>query len=211
VASLHQWLSFTLIALFVTLTPGPAVILALSNSLALGPVRAMISSLGNALGLVIVASATITGLGALLMASATAFIALKIAGAGYLIYLGIKQWRAKSSALGIERGVPQSVPAVRLFLRGLSVALTNPKAILFFIAFLPQFIEPGAWHATQAAVLIATFAGCSVAAHIFYVLLAQRLKRYLSSTPRQQAMNRLFGASFIGLGLSLFTLKNRTA
>ncbi|EKG41703.1 LysE family translocator [Pseudomonas syringae] len=209
--SLQQWLSFAMIALFVTLTPGTAVIMALSNSITHGPARAMVGSLGNALGLIVVATAVTAGLGAVLVASASAFLVLKIAGAGYLVYLGIKQWRSARSAFDALANVPKAVSTGSLFIKGISVALTNPKAILFFIAFLPQFIQPGTFQVEQTGVLIVTFAGCSVVAHVFYVLLAQTLKRHLNSARRRQNVNRVFGASFIGLGLSLFTLKGRAA
>lgn len=208
--SIHHWLGFIAIALFVTLTPGPAVILALSNSLTYGPIRAMIGSLGNATGLVAVAITTTAGLGAILITSATAFLVLKLAGAGYLIYLGLKQWHSQGTAFDDVAQGPKGASAGKLFLKGVSVAITNPKAILFFIAFLPQFIQPGISHIGQAGVLIATFAGCSVVAHVFYVVLAQTLKPVLTGVSRRKSVNRVFGASFIALGVSLFTLKGRS-
>ncbi|RMS10786.1 Lysine exporter protein LysE/YggA [Pseudomonas coronafaciens pv. coronafaciens] len=209
--SIHQWLSFAMIAMLVTLTPGPAVVMALSNSMSHGPARAMIGSLGNVLGLIIVATLVTAGLGAVLVASATAFLVLKVAGAGYLVYLGIKQWRSARSAFDELATVPNAVSAGSLFAKGISVALTNPKTILFFIAFLPQFIQPGNMQMEQTGVLILTFAGCSMVAHAFYALLALRLKRHLNSARRRKYVNRVFGASFIGLGLSLFTLKGKAA
>ncbi|EPN21875.1 lysine exporter protein LysE/YggA, partial [Pseudomonas syringae pv. actinidiae ICMP 19070] len=104
--SLQHWLSFAMIALVVTLTPGPAVVMALSNSMSHGPARAMIGSLGNALGLMVVATAVTAGLGAVLVASASAFLVLKLAGAGYLIFLGIKQWRNARSAFDALEAAP---------------------------------------------------------------------------------------------------------
>lgn len=210
--SINDWLSFTFIAMLVTLTPGPAVIMALSNSISHGPWRAMIGSLGNALGLLIIASATSAGLGALLIASATAFLVLKVAGASYLIYLGVKQWRSRNHAFdNVKASTSESLSGWRLFTKGFSVAITNPKAILFFAAFLPQFIKGGDSSMTHLAVLITTFAGCAIAAHLFYALLAQTLKGYLSSPARAKALNRLFGASFMGLGISLLTIRGKVA
>jgi len=209
--SLNDWLSFTFIAMLVTLTPGPAVIMALSNSISHGPWRAMIGSLGNALGLLVIASATSAGLGALLIASATAFLVLKIAGASYLIYLGIKQWRSRNRAFDNVQATSENLSGWKLFTKGFSVAITNPKAILFFAAFLPQFIQGGNSSMTYLSVLIFTFAGCAIAAHLFYALLAQTLKGYLSSPARAKALNRLFGASFMGLGVSLLTLRGKVA
>ena len=91
-----NWLVFCGVALLVTFTPGPAVLLAISNSIAIGPRRAMICSLGNALGLFVVSAAAMAGMGVVLATSATAFMALKLAGAGYLIYLGFRQWRSRT-------------------------------------------------------------------------------------------------------------------
>ncbi|MEB0205160.1 LysE family translocator [Pseudomonas sp. CCC3.1] len=210
--SINDWLSFTFIALIVTLTPGPAVIMSLSNSVSHGPWRAMIGSLGNAIGLLIIASATSAGLGALLIASATAFLVLKVAGASYLIYLGVKQWRSRNHAFDNVRSAPAvDVSAWKLFSKGFSVAITNPKAILFFAAFLPQFIQGGNSSLSYLTVLIFTFAGCSIVAHLFYALLAQTLKGYLSSPARAKALNRLFGVSFMGLGVSLLTIRGKVA
>ena len=210
--SINDWLSFTFIALLVTLTPGPAVIMSLSNSVSHGPWRAMIGSLGNAIGLLIIASATSAGLGALLIASATAFLVLKVAGASYLIYLGVKQWRSRNRAFdNVQAASCESLSAWKLFSKGFSVAITNPKAILFFAAFLPQFIQGGDSSMTYLAVLIFTFAGCSIVAHLFYALLAQTLKGYLSSPGRAKVLNRLFGVSFIGLGVSLLTIRGKVA
>jgi len=90
---LSNWLLFCGVALVVTFTPGPGVLLAISNSLAVGPRRAMVSSLGNAAGLIVISCVAMAGMGVVLAASALAFIALKVTGAAYLIYLGIKQWR----------------------------------------------------------------------------------------------------------------------
>ena len=210
--SLNDWLSFTFIAMLVTLTPGPAVIMALSNSISHGPWRAMIGSLGNAIGLLLIASATSAGLGALLIASATAFLVLKVAGASYLIYLGIKQWRSRNRAFdNVQANSSENLSGWKLFTKGFSVAITNPKAILFFAAFLPQFIQGGDSSLSYLAVLIITFAGCSIVAHLFYALLAQTLKGYLATPARAKALNRLFGASFMGLGISLLTIRGKVA
>ena len=96
-------------------------------------------------------------------------------------------------------------------LNGATVALTNPKAILFFAAFLPQFIRPGSDSNAQLSILVLTFAACSIASHAFYVALAQVLRRKLASPNRARLMNRLFGASFVALGASLFTVQAKVA
>jgi threonine/homoserine/homoserine lactone efflux protein len=210
-----NWLIFCGVTLLVAFTPGPAVLLAVSNSIAVGPRRAMISSLGNALGLFMVSAAAMAGLGVVLTTSAHAFMALKLAGAAYLIYLGVRQWRSRASvfsdlAAPAASGVAPKA-AWRLFGHGLTVALTNPKSILFFSALFPQFLTPDAPVFQQFAVLTATFAAVSVVSHAFYVLLARALKKQLGDPRRSRLFNRVSGCAFVLLGLSLLRLRSKTA
>ncbi|MDD2004104.1 LysE family translocator [Pseudomonas putida] len=205
--ALHDWLAFTLVAMVVCLTPGPGIVMTLSNSVAYGPWRAMIGSVGNALGLLFVSTTTSAGLGALLQASSTAFLVLKVLGASYLVFLGVKQWRSRTSAFDkVTTHAPSTASAIKLITNGVTVAVTNPKAILFFAAFLPQFIKESGSQ-SQLAILVLTFAVCSVMAHFAYVMFAQALKKQLCMPGRARFMNRIFGLSFIGLGASLFTLR----
>jgi len=210
--SLHEWFGFVVVAMLVTLTPGPGVIMALSNSVAYGPRRAMLGSIGNAFGLLAISAATSAGLGVVLQASATALLLLKVLGASYLIYLGVKQWRSRTSAFDkLDQPAGRASTNNRLMLNGVTVALTNPKAILFFAAFLPQFIRPGSDSTAQLGILVLTFAACSIVSHALYVTLAQVLRRKLASPNRARLMNRLFGASFVALGASLFTVQAKVA
>lgn len=208
-----DWLTFVTVSLFVTFTPGPAVLLAVSNSIGEGPGRAMISSLGNAFGLLLVSLATTVGLGVVLQTSATAFLALKLLGAGYLVYLGIRQWRSGGAMFAEASGAQAraGVPVWKLFGNGLTVALTNPKAILFFTALFPQFMKVGDGAAQQFAVLTVTFAACAVFAHAVYVLLARSVKGRLADPRRARVLNRVFGGSFVVLGVSLLGLRSKAA
>jgi threonine/homoserine/homoserine lactone efflux protein len=211
--ALSDWFAFLFVSLFVTFTPGPAVLLAVSNSLSVGPARAMISSLGNAVGLLLVSTAATAGLGVVLQTSATAFLVLKLLGAGYLVYLGIRQWRSGGAMFAEPSGAQAraSTPAWRLFGNGLTVALTNPKAILFFTALFPQFMHAGAGAAQQFVMLTVTFAGCAVFAHAVYVLLARGVKGRLAEPRRARLLNRVFGGSFVVLGVSLLGLRSKAA
>lgn len=210
--SLHDWFGFVAVALLVTLTPGPGVIMALSNSVAYGPRRAMLGSVGNALGLLMISTATSAGLGVLLQTSASAFLLLKVFGASYLIYLGVKQWQSRTSAFDrLDQPARRAITNNRLVFNGTLVALTNPKAILFFAAFLPQFIHSGSDSHIQLGVLVLTFAACSMLSHAFYVTLAQVLRRKLAAPNHARLLNRLFGASFVTLGASLFTVQAKVA
>ena len=211
--ALSDWLAFLFVSLFVTFTPGPAVLLAVSNSLSVGPARAMISSLGNAVGLLLVSTAATAGLGVVLQTSATAFLVLKLLGAGYLVYLGIRQWRSGGAMFAEPSGAQARAGAStwKLFGNGLTVALTNPKAILFFTALFPQFMHAGAGAAQQFVMLTVTFAGCAVFAHAVYVLLARSVKGRLAEPRRARLLNRVFGGSFVVLGVSLLGLRSKAA
>ncbi len=208
---LSNWLVFCSVALLTTFSPGPAVLLAISNSVACGPRRALTCSLGNALGLFIVSGITMAGMGVVLATSASAFTFLKIAGAAYLIYLGIKQWRRQASSFTTANTPSATNAGWRLFGQGISVALTNPKAILFFSALFPQFLVPEAPLTGQFLVLTSTFSACALISHTFYVLLAHQLRHQFSSPWRVRAFNRVSGGLFVLLGLGLLQLRNKVA
>jgi homoserine/homoserine lactone efflux protein len=215
VVDVTAWLGFVSVALFVTFTPGPAVLMAISNSLSVGPRRAMVGSLGNAIGLLAVSAATTAGLGVLLSTSAQAFLVVKLLGACYLIWLGIKQWRQGERMASIADGEAAAAETAglsrrALFLRGILVALTNPKAILFFTALFPQFMNHPETAMRDFVVLTVTFSLCAVLAHGFYVVLARALRRGLASPRRVKVMNRSFGACFVALGVSLLGWRGRT-
>lgn len=211
---LSNWLLFCSVALLVTFSPGPAVLLAISNAIAVGPRRAMISSMGNGFGLFIISGVAMAGMGVVLATSATAFMLLKLAGALYLVYLGIKQWRSKTSIVAdapVALGAANPNSFWKLFRQGLTVALTNPKAILFFSALFPQFITPGEPVGIQFAVLTASFVACAMLAHLFYANLARLLKTQLATPGRAKLFNRISGGAFVLLGLSLLRLRAKTA
>ena len=211
---LSNWLIFCSVALLVTFTPGPAVLMAISNSVSVGPRRAMISSLGNAAGLFLVSAVAMAGMGVVLATSAVAFTALKLGGAAYLVYLGIRQWRSKVnlfSEMASTQAPARAGADWRLFGHGMTVALTNPKGILFFSALFPQFLTREAPVLTQFFVLTGTFACCAVLAHAVYVLLGRALKQQFASASRVRLFNRISGGLFVALGFSLLSLRNKAA
>ena len=211
---LSNWLLFCSVALLITFSPGPAVLLAISNAIAVGPRRAMISSMGNGFGLFIISGVAMAGMGVVLATSATAFMLLKLAGALYLVYLGIKQWRSKTSIVAdapVALGAANPNSFWKLFRQGLTVALTNPKAILFFSALFPQFITPGEPVAIQFTVLTTSFVACAMLAHLFYANLARLLKTQLATPGRARLFNRITGGAFVLLGLSLLRLRSKAA
>jgi homoserine/homoserine lactone efflux protein len=209
--NISNWLLFCSVALLATFSPGPAVLLAISNSVAKGPRRALICSLGNALGLFVVSGVAMAGMGVVLATSASAFTVLKVAGAGYLIYLGIKQWRNHASAFSAVNTSPGQTSEWRLFGQGVALALTNPKSILFFTALLPQFLVQDAPLLEQFVVLTTTFSVCALLSHTFYALLAHTLRKQFANSGRVRVFNRISGGIFVFLGLGLLRLQNKSS
>lgn len=208
---LSTWLLFVGVAFITTFSPGPAVLLAISNSLHFGLRTTVYSTLGNELGLLVIASIAILGLGAVLSASTTFFFILKIVGAGYLIYLGVRQWHSKSKLFSqvADKNSQEAQSDMLSFSQGFLVATTNPKAILFFTALLPQFISVDKPLVLQFSLLIATFSFSSTCALIGYGLLADHSKQWFSTEKRMSLFNRIFGGLFVALGLGLLQLNHK--
>lgn len=211
--SLSTWLVFLAASLITTFSPGPAILLAISNSVAFGARKALLSSVGNATGIFLVSSAAMAGLGVVLNTSAFLFGAFKVAGAAYLIYLGIRQWSSKSNIFDkqVQPTLTSQQGPAKFFRQGMLVAVTNPKSILFFTALFPQFIKPEDSVSEQFFLLTLTFALCAVASHCFYVLLASRMKGWFSSRRRVKLFNRVSGGAFVVLGLGVFRLKSNAS
>lgn len=207
---LSNWLLFCGVALLVTFTPGPGVLLAVSNSVTVGPRRTVFSSLGAAVGLCALSGAAMVGMGTVLAVSSTAFTVLKVVGALYLVYLGIKQWRSSGHARALVTNPHASAIAPwRLFAQGLGVALTNPKAILFFSALFPQFLKPGESIVIQSLLLTTTFVVCAMLSHVFYVLVAQVLKDRVADPARARLCTRISAGAFVVLGLGLLRVQSK--
>ncbi|HFC91354.1 MAG TPA: LysE family translocator [Leucothrix mucor] len=208
---LSTWLFFISIALVTTFSPGPAVLLAVTNSLNYGLRATFYSTLGNEVGLLVIASLAVLGLGAVLTTSTTLFLIIKTIGAVYLIYLGIRQWRSNNKLFSAD--TPQSHTQTQSnglsFLQGFLVATTNPKAILFFTALFPQFITLDKPLALQCSILIATFTFLSAIALMSYGFLAHRSKQWFSKRNFTSLFNRVFGGLFIAMGIGLLQLNHK--
>jgi threonine/homoserine/homoserine lactone efflux protein len=202
------WLIYVAVALAAILCPGPAVFLAISNSVAFGWRRVTFSSLGNILGLLVISSLAMAGLGAVLKTSATVFTAVKLVGAGYLIYLGLRQLRSRASVFTRpDDGFRGERSNRQIFLQGLLIALTNPKAILFFTALFPQFLRSEEALAPQFLILTSTFMGLSFLALMMYGCLAHAARSWFADENRSTWFNRCTGSLFLLLGIGLLRLR----
>lgn len=210
--NLSNWFLYLTVVVLTSLTPGPAVLLAISNAISLGIRAAVYSSLGNILGLLLLSAAAMAGVGAVFKASALIFAVLKTLGAAYLIYLGIRQWRSTSNVFTSESTarLQQTSSPSKLINQGMLLALTNPKAILFFVALFPQFIIATQPLMSQFFALTGTLMMASFAVLTGYAALANSAKSWLSISWRAKAFNRVCGSIFVLLGLGMLRLKNET-
>jgi threonine/homoserine/homoserine lactone efflux protein len=200
---------FLLASLVLAVTPGPGVIYLVSRTLAGGRRAGLVSIGGVALGNFANAALASFGLAALLSVSARAFTVVKLAGAAYLLFLGIRELRRERDAFG-ERPRPP-VAGKRVFRDGFLVALLNPKTALFFGAFLPQFVDPARSPLAQSLALGAAFVAIAVCTDTLYVLAADRLGPRIARVGLQPSMSRFAGFSFIALGLVVACSDSRSA
>ena len=197
------WLLFVVASLVLIVTPGQDMILVMSRSIAQGSAAGVATAAGVSVGLVGHTILATLGLGAILRTSEWLFLALKLAGAAYLGYLGIQLLRSKNHELAVSAGAPHSL--WRLFLDGALSNVSNPKIAVFYFAFLPQFVLPGAAHPTLSVfVLGLVFAGLTFLVKGPVGLGAGLLSGWLRSRPKVLAwLYRTSGAVLIGLGLKL--------
>jgi threonine/homoserine/homoserine lactone efflux protein len=199
--ALDLYLTFVLATTVLILIPGPNVTLLVATSLAYGPRRALITLAGTsgaiALHLVVVA----LGMTTLIVVLATWFEWLRWLGVGYLVYLGIQQWRAAPVAL--DDLEDDRVRSQTLFWQGVLVSATNPKTLLFYAAFFPQFVDPSGPPGPQLALLCATFLGIATVLDGAYAILAGQLRPWLRDRRRARLRNRLTGSCLIGAALGL--------
>jgi threonine/homoserine/homoserine lactone efflux protein len=200
-----DYLAFMLIALLATATPGPAVLLAVTNAVTLGMRRTLIAILGNVAGILLLAALSSIGLGALIHTSETVFLLVKWIGGLYLIYLGVRLWRSGLGRFPAEGVAVASRTPAKLFFQAFTVAVSNPKAIAFCTALFPQFVEPTAAMLPQFALLAGTFGLLSFTFLCSYALLASRSSGWLQNTGWSVRLNRITGGLFIGLGSLLIT------
>lgn len=195
-------LAFVGASLVLALTPGPAVVYIVARTVAQGRACGRASVMGVALGNLANAVGAALGLAALFTISSAAFTAVKWAGAAYLVYLGVRLWRAAPPALDTAAAQAPVQPLRRVFRDGFIVALLNPKTSLFFAAFLPQFMDSRGSALVQTLSLAGIFIAIAACTDLLYVLTAGLMARRLNRAARQALWgHRIAGTSFIALGL----------
>ena len=198
--TLHTWVVYFAAALGLALTPGPNSLLVLTHGALHGAGRTAATIAGGALGFLALIGLSMFGIGALLAASAHALMLLKVVGGAYLVWLGIQLWRAPPIHVG-DLSAPPVVSALALSRQGLCTAVSNPKALLFYGAFLPQLIDPHLDLKTQFVAMAAMFVSVEIVVEAVLALLAQRVRGLLRRAGR--AFNRLCGGVFVAMGAAL--------
>lgn len=204
--SLETWIAFVAASAVLLLIPGPTILLVISYALGHGRRVALPVAAGVALGDFTAMTLSMLGLGALLATSAVLFTALKWVGAAYLVWLGLKLWRAAGAPATVE--AKGTGTAARMLVHAWLVTALNPKSITFFVAFLPQFLDTAAPLLPQMIVFEATFLVLAAANAFGYALAASRARRACAS-PRVLAwINRLGGSLLIGAGIATVSWRN---
>lgn len=201
--TLHTWLAFIGASIIILLIPGPTILLVIGDSLANRGRSAWSTVAGVAAGDTTAMAVSLAGAGALLAASATAFTVLKLIGGSYLVYLGIKSIlsarRLRDDAP--EAAIPvQQKSAGRRFLSAWTVTALNPKSIVFFVAFVPQFMSADQTFLSQSAILLPTFVILAAANASMYALAAKLLAKRLTSVAAQRRFGYTGGAVMVGAG-----------
>ncbi|MET3463083.1 homoserine/homoserine lactone efflux protein [Variovorax atrisoli] len=206
---LHVWLAFLVASCVIAVSPGSGAVLSMSHGLSYGVRRTTATIVGLQLGLAVILLVAGLGVGAVLTASASAFLVVKVVGACYLLWLGWRQWRAPVAKIegdAAEAAEPDLSASQRV-LRGFLTNVTNPKGIVFMAAVLPQFIQPTRPLWLQLLVLLATTVMVDVTVMHGYAWLAARLQGMLRSVRARRAQNRVFGGVLMAMGAMLFMFK----
>ncbi len=213
--STNQLLAFVVASILFIQVPGPSLLFTIGRALTVGRRDALLSVVGNTLGLVVQVAGVALGLGALVAASATAYTSLKLVGAAYVVWLGVQAIRHRGDARrAMTTADPSPVRGTapwRSVWTGVLVGVTNPKTIVFFAAFLPQFIDPVAPAAPQLLLLGAVFGVLAVSSDSCWALAAGRARDWFAREPRRlDRLGATGGVMMVGLGATLATTGSST-
>jgi len=201
--TLHTYGLYLAAVLLISATPGPNIFYVTTRSIRFGFGPAMLAMTGCLLALALMLTASVAGVSAFMLAVPTAFEVLKVAGAAYLIFLGIQTWRAPVADLHTPASPRETASRWSHFRGGFLVGISNPKLLVFAAAFFPQFITRGAPWIPQFGLLVATFLFVEATAYVTVASSARGLSRYLVQASWQRRINRMSGAIFAGFGCAL--------
>ena len=205
--SMEVWLGFFAACWVISLSPGAGAIASMSSGLQYGFWRGYWNALGLQIGLIVQIAIIAAGVGAILAASATAFTLIKWFGVAYLVYLAYKQWRALPMDMSEESAVRPIGKPLSLVFRGFLVNVSNPKALVFMLAVLPQFLNPHAPLLPQYVAITVTMVTVDLLVMAGYTGLASHVLRMLRTPKQQKRLNRTFAGLFIGAATFLATLR----
>ncbi|MDN4502505.1 LysE family translocator [Alteromonadaceae bacterium BrNp21-10] len=198
---MDNYLIYTGVALATILLPGPAVVLTLNNAMQRGVPKSFAGILGISLAILFVAIISATSIGVLLASSLIAFTAVKVLGAIYLIYLGIKMFRSEGAVS--KSSNLQDATFRHCFLEGFIVSISNPKAVIFFMSIFPQFIDTTQNYIPQFALLAGTFSALVLVVHTVYAMFAYLAKTKLSLEKGSSILGKVSGSVFVCFGVGL--------
>ncbi|HRM69173.1 MAG TPA: homoserine/homoserine lactone efflux protein [Thauera phenylacetica] len=198
-----MWLAFLAAALVIAVSPGPGAVLSMSTGLRYGYAAALRAIAGLQIALLLQLCVVALGLGAVLATSEAAFAVVRFAGAAYLIWLGVHKWRSPPEPIGGDGEGLRVQSRRQLYAQGILVNLTNPKAIVFIAALVPQFIVPDRPQWPQFAIIGATMVAVDMMVMSCYALLATRFRPLLRNPRLLRLQNRIFGGLFVGAGAML--------
>lgn len=206
---MEQYLLFIAISSATIASPGPGIILTITNAFRFGFWGALSGILGIAMGMLFIALFSVTSLALILKSSAQAFTVLKYIGAAYLIYIGIKMWRSTSKLEFNGESDYENSHSFR-FVKGLLLTLLNPKPIIFFMALFPQFLVVTESFIKQFVIFAFTFGGLVLAIHCLYALIAMLTKSKVSAQADYQLINKVAGSFYLLFGAALAFSKKST-
>ena len=206
--TLQTWILFLAMTFVVSATPGPNMLLVMSHSARFGLHAAVATMCGCMTSLLAMMSISAAGMGALLHAFPAVFDALRLTGAAYLAYLGVQGWRAPVRD-EIDQGLASTSAQApkHLYRQGVLVAASNPKAILFAAAFLPQFLDPAQPKPGQFVILLATFMVVEVSWYLVYAVRGIKLSHHLRKPKVMRVFNRVTGGIFVGFAALMATVR----
>lgn len=205
--ALDTWLAFFVASWIISFSPGSGAIYAMSCGLNHGFRRGFVGTFGLIAGIMTALAVVAVGLGAVLSTSTHAFTVLKWLGVGYLVYLGLKQWRAAPVPMAAVDDGARNVNAQTLIVKGWAVNATNPKGLVFMMAVMPQFIDGQVPLWTQYLAIAATMAFTDLVAMAIYTAFAARVLAFFRSEAQIRFLNRLFGGLFVAAATALATFK----